>query len=50
LQPENVEYMVSKVDLLISLKRYEEAWDILDAAMKRGVPKAALKEWIDKCK
>ena len=50
LQPENVEYMVSKVDLLISLKRHEEAWDILDAAMKRGVPKAALKEWIDKCK
>ena len=48
--PLNTDYAVSKIDILITLKRYDEAWTMLQNAMKRGVPRSALKEWIDKCK
>ena len=48
--PRNKEYQVSKVDVLIAMKRYDEAWRQLEQLMHQGVPKAALKEWIDKCK
>lgn len=50
LRPDDVEFSVSKVDVLISLKRYDEAWHLLEQLMRQGVPRAALKEWIDKCK
>lgn len=49
-QPQNTDFLVSKVDVLIECKRYEEAWAILEEAMHKGTPRAALKEWIDKCK
>ena len=49
-QPSNTEFSVSKVDVLIAMRRYEEAWQILESLMKSGVPRAALKEWIDKCR
>ena len=48
--PRNKEYQVSKVDVLIAMKHYDEAWRQLEQLMRQGVPKAALKEWIDKCK
>ena len=48
--PRNKEYQVSKVDVLIAMKHYDEAWRLLEQLMRQGVPKAALKEWIDKCK
>ena len=48
--PRNKEYQVSKVDVLIAMKHYDEAWRQLEQLMHQGVPKAALKEWIDKCK
>ena len=48
--PKNVDFLVSKVDILLRLKRYDEAWALLQDAMKRGVPSSALKEWIDRCK
>ena len=48
--PANVDFSVSKVDVLIAMKRYDEAWHLLEQLMKQGVPRAALKEWIDKCK
>lgn len=49
-QPLNADYVASKVQLLLQLKRYDEAWKELEQAMKRGIPRVALKEWIDKCK
>lgn len=49
-EPRNLEFLVSRVDVLLTLKRHEEAWALLNDALKRGVPRAALKEWIDKCK
>ena len=38
------------VDLLLVLERREEARRVLDAAVKRGIPKGMLLEWYDKCK
>ena len=42
--------LVSKADILISLNRMDEARDELNTAIKRGIPRYALKEWLDKCK
>ena len=38
LQPENVEYAISKVDALIRLGRRQEAREQLDAIVRRGYP------------
>ena len=43
-------FVVSKADILINLNRINEAREELNAAIKRGVPRYALKEWLDKCK
>ncbi len=48
-QPQNVDYVVSKVDLLLKLERRKEALEELEKALQRGVPRGVLKEWIDKC-
>ena len=49
-QPLNADFVVSKTDVLLRMKRNDEAWATLQEAMSKGVPRAALKEWIDKCK
>jgi len=41
---------VSKVDVLIRLGRWREARETLDALVKEGTPRGALKEWYDRCK
>ena len=45
LQPENVEYAISKVDALIRLGRRQEVREQLDAIVRRGTPRGALKQW-----
>ena len=50
LAPKDPTYVVSHVDLLLVLERREEARRVLDAAVKRGIPKGMLLEWYDKCK
>lgn len=50
LQPSNVEFAVSKVDALIRQGRRQEARDVLDALVRRGTPRGALKEWYDQLK
>lgn len=50
LQPSNVEFAVSKVDALIRQGRRQEARDVLDAIVRRGTPRGALKEWYDQLK
>ena len=47
-QPQNVDYVASKVDLLLKLERRKEALEELEKALQRGVPRGVLKEWIDK--
>jgi tetratricopeptide (TPR) repeat protein len=49
-KPLNEGFVVSKADILISLFRMDEARRELNAAIKRGIPRYALKEWLDKCK
>lgn len=49
-KPLNEGYVVSKADILITLLRMDEARRELNAAIKRGIPRYALKEWLDKCK
>ncbi len=48
LAPRNADLVVSKVDLLLSLKRYYEARNALHDAIARGIPRAALREWLDR--
>ncbi len=48
--PKDVSLVVSKVDVLIRLGRWREARETLDALVKEGTPRGALKEWYDRCK
>ena len=49
-QPLNADFVVSKADILIRQNRYADARKELTAAIRRGIPRYALKEWLDKCK
>ena len=50
LKPDNVGFSVSKVDMLIRLRRKHEARKALDALVAKGTPRGALKEWYDRTK
>lgn len=50
LAPKNAELTASKVDVLLRLGRKKEAREALDQAVKQGTPRAALREWYNKCK
>ena len=50
LSPRDPTYVVSHVDLLLVLERRKEARRVLDAAVKRGIPRGMLLEWYAKCK
>lgn len=45
-----VEYVVSKVEILIRQGRCREAREVLDTAVMKGTPRGALKEWYDQCR
>ena len=49
-QPSNEGYTVSKVDVLIRMNRRKDARETLDALVRKGTPRGALKEWYDQCK
>jgi len=48
-QPLNADFVVSKADVLIRQNRLADARAELTAAVSRGIPRYALKEWLDKC-
>lgn len=50
LAPEKADLTASKVDVLLRLGRKKEARAALDQSVKQGTPRAALREWYDKCK
>lgn len=50
LSPLDLTYVVSHVDLLLVLERRTEARRVLDAAVRRGIPRGMLLEWYEKCK
>ena len=49
-RPDNADFVVSKVDILIRLGKRNDALEVLDNAVKRGTPRGALKEWYDQLK
>lgn len=49
-KPLNVDYVVSKVEILLALYRQEEARKVLDAAVSRGISRGLLREWYRKCR
>ena len=48
LCPDNADYTVSKVDVLLRQGRKREAREALDALVSRGTPRGVLKEWYDR--
>ena len=48
LNPDNVDYTISKVDVLLRLGRQKEAREALDNLVARGTPRGLLKEWYDR--
>jgi tetratricopeptide (TPR) repeat protein len=48
-EPKNADFVVSKVELLLRLKRYDEARAELNKAIRNGIHRGALKEWLEKC-
>ena len=50
LKPQNASLTASKADALLRQGERQKARQTLDMAVKRGVSRAALKEWYDKCK
>ena len=49
-QPLNADFVVSRADILIRQGRIGDARSELYAAIRRGIPRYALKEWLDRCK
>ena len=50
LKPKNVEYAVSKIDVFLRQGRILDARLALDELVRQGTPRAALKEWYDRCR
>ncbi len=50
LAPDNTDYMLSKVDILLLLGRKEESKTLLDTITTKGVPRGLLREWYEKCR
>jgi tetratricopeptide (TPR) repeat protein len=50
LDTANVDFRVSKVDVLLVLNKKTEARSLLNEMIRMGVPRAALKEWLERCK
>ena len=48
LDPQNASYAASHADLLITLERRDEARRVLDAAVRRGIPRGMLQQWYSK--
>ena len=49
-RPENVGFVISKVDVLLRLGRRGEAKECLDKLVRQGTPRGSLKDWYDRIK
>ena len=50
LKPKSVDFAVSKIDVLLRQQRILDARLALDELVRQGTPRAALKEWYDRCR
>ena len=49
-RPDNVDYTISMVDVMLRLGRRKDARGVLDGLVARGTPRGLLKEWYDRTK
>lgn len=49
-RPDNVDFVISKVDVLLCLGRRGEAKECLDKLVRQGTPRGSLKDWYDRTK
>lgn len=49
-RPENADFVISKVDVLLRLGRRSEAKECLDKLVRQGTPRGTLKDWYDRTK
>ena len=49
LKPDNVDFRISRVDILLLMGKKADARIELDGIVRRGTPKGVLREWYDKC-
>lgn len=50
LDRDNADYLLARADIRIRLTRFDKARQDLDALVRLGTPRRALKKWYDKCK
>lgn len=50
LKPDNRDFVISKVDILLMMSNKKEAKLVLDETVRKGTPKGILREWYLKCK
>ena len=50
LDSANVDFCVSKVEVLLLMNKKREARAMLNNLISMGVPRAALREWLERCK
>ncbi len=50
LARDNADYLLARADIRIRLTRFDKARQDLDALVRLGTPRRALKKWYDKCK
>ena len=50
LAPDNVDFAVSKVDVMLLLNKKREAKAVLDSLVRRGIPRGTLIDWYKRCK
>lgn len=50
LEPANADYLLARADIRIRLRHYDRARQDLDAIVRQGTPRTALREWYDKCR
>ncbi len=50
LEPQNADYVVSVVDILLTQKQNAEARRELDDAVSRGIPRGLLHQWFERCR
>lgn len=50
INPDNIDYLVSKVEVLLMMKQKKQARRLLQQAISQGASQAALKQWLDRCR
>jgi len=50
LSPQNADFVASKVEVLLQLKRKKQARKEIGEAIRRGLPRELFREWLQRCR